>query len=80
MKRHSISEPGKVQSVGRALSILEIIASSPRPLSTAEISRILSLPKATVHRLIGTLVAYGYVRHDEHLYSRGPALATLRKA
>ena len=39
----------------RTLAILEQVASSDRPLTTAEINHNLNLPKATIHRLCSNL-------------------------
>ena len=57
-----------VQSVDRALSILETLAASPKGLGIAEISEKTELHKSTVHRLLATLVSRGYAKQDG--YSR----------
>lgn len=48
-------------SVRRALSILEVLHSSPRALSLSEISRMLALPKSTASLLLVTLENAGYI-------------------
>jgi IclR family mhp operon transcriptional activator len=53
-----------VQAVLRALSVLEAI-NSPDRRSLGEITNLTGLPKATVLRLIETLVAAGYVRKSD---------------
>lgn len=55
-----------VESVCRAIDILELLAFSDRSSSLAEISHRLGLSKSTVHRLLGTLMHRGYVRQEEH--------------
>ncbi|QGH36490.1 helix-turn-helix domain-containing protein [Gracilibacillus salitolerans] len=55
----------QVQSVERTLSILEILAAYPEGLSIAKLSKDLELAKSTVHRLLSTLSAKGYVQQDE---------------
>lgn len=54
-----------VQSVDRALSILEILSNSPEGLGIKEISEGVSLHKSTVHRLLATLTEKMYVRQNE---------------
>ncbi len=56
--------PGSVQSVERALSILNILADSPTDRALGEIVRAAGLPAATVHRLLSALVHAGYVTQD----------------
>lgn len=55
---------GGVQSVERALSILNILADSTGDCSLGEIAREAKLPAATAHRLLGALVHAGYVTQD----------------
>ncbi len=56
-----------VQSLNRALGILEILASSSGGLGISELSQIVKLPASTTHRLLSTLGRKGYVTqlHDE---------------
>ncbi len=53
-----------VQSVDRALTILELLAEHNEGLRIIEISKEVNLHKSTVHRLLGTLIHNGYVRQD----------------
>lgn len=53
-----------VQSVDRALVILEILANSRRSLSVTEIGREVGLHKSTVYRLLSTMARRGYVEQD----------------
>lgn len=57
----------EVQSLNRALSLLEALASSGQGLGISELSRRVRLPASTVHRLLSTLGRKGYVTqlHDE---------------
>lgn len=50
-----------VQSVERALMILDLIAKENREMSLTEISKALGWPKSTVHGLIATLRDYHYI-------------------
>lgn len=53
-----------VQSVDRALSILEEISTHADGLGITEISEKVNLHKSTVHRLLGTLIYKGFVEQD----------------
>ncbi len=50
-----------IQSVVRAFSVLEVLAGSPAGLRLADLSRIVGLHKATVFRLLKTMILLGYV-------------------
>lgn len=56
---------GTVQSVERALDILELLSQYEKGLSIKEISIKSELHKSTVHRLLGTLIEKGYVSQDK---------------
>lgn len=55
---------GGVQSVGRALDLLELLATAATPLGITELGERSGMPYATVHRLLATLVDRGYARQD----------------
>ncbi|KOY83839.1 IclR family transcriptional regulator [Lysinibacillus macroides] len=50
-----------VQSIERALDLLEIIAQSQQPVSLHELIEKTSLNRTTIWRIIGTLEARGYI-------------------
>ncbi len=54
-----------VQSIDRALSILELISDYNEGLGITEISEKTDLHKSTVHRLLGTLIYKGFVMQDK---------------
>ncbi|MCA9861216.1 MAG: IclR family transcriptional regulator, partial [Thermomicrobiales bacterium] len=54
-----------VRSVGRALTILELLSLEERGLGIAEISRRIELPISTCHRLLTTLTSHGFVAQDD---------------
>ena len=56
-----VSNP-KGSTVTRVLDILDVVASAERPVSPTEIADVLSIPKASVHRLCGSLEDYGYLQ------------------
>jgi DNA-binding IclR family transcriptional regulator len=55
-----------VNSVKRALVILEALAGHPQGYGCTELGQILSLHKSTVHRIVSTLQAYGFAEKDPH--------------
>ncbi|MCI8342300.1 MAG: IclR family transcriptional regulator [Firmicutes bacterium] len=57
-----------VQTLGKALDIIEFLKSNTcaEGMSISEISRGLSMAKSGVHRLLDTLMAYGYVEKVEN--------------
>ena len=72
---------GGVQSLHRALDILETVAARGGTLSIAEIAATTELPMATAHRLVRTLVERGYMRQSSNrAYALGfrlPPLASV---
>jgi DNA-binding IclR family transcriptional regulator len=50
-----------VRAVERALQLIEVFARSRGPLSITDLARTLELAPSTVHRLVQTLMALGYV-------------------
>ena len=72
---------GPVQSVDRALALLEVLASAGMPLGVGEVADLTDLPQGTVHRLLQTLHLRGYVRRDAgRKYSLGTAAIRLADA
>jgi DNA-binding IclR family transcriptional regulator len=64
------------QTVERALSILEFLADEPRNLT--QVAEHLGVHKSTASRLLQTVEAQGFVRHDaNHVYRLGPRLMDL---
>jgi len=59
MERESI-----VKSVRRALDIINIISSHKDGIGVTGISRQMDINKSSVHRILATLVQYGYVEQD----------------
>lgn len=67
MKKEKIvgGTPLTIQSVDRALHILELLAKSNRPLSVIDIGAELGIQRTTLYALINTLVENGYVLRRE---------------
>ena len=55
---------GRIQSVDRAARILKVLASGPRRLGVSEIADRLGMTRPTVHGLLQTLQAHGFVEQD----------------
>ena len=55
----------RIQSVDRALSILEAMATEGRPLGLGEVASRVGLHVSTVHRLLATMRARSFVEQDD---------------
>src|SRR3970282_2886603 len=53
-----------VHSVLRALTLLDVLAREGREMGVVDLGRRVQLHVSTVHRLLGTLIAGGYVQQD----------------
>ena len=58
----SAGSPGGVQSIYRALDVLECVAGNGGTMAIGEIASATALPLPTIHRLLKTLVERGYMR------------------
>ncbi len=56
---------GAVQSVNRALDLLEAIADASSPRGLSQLAATAALPLPTAHRLMQTLVHRGYARQEQ---------------
>lgn len=54
----------KINSVNRALDIMELICHEKRPMGVNEIAQMLGEYQSTIHRAISTLKARGYIYQD----------------
>ncbi len=68
-----------IQSLDRATAILKALASGPRRLGVSELADRLGLARPTVHGLLQTLEAHGFVEQDQYSdkYQLGPGLLQL---
>ncbi|HBY57562.1 MAG TPA: hypothetical protein DEG96_06860 [Candidatus Atribacteria bacterium] len=53
-----------INSVENAFSLLEVLAENGKELGITDLCRKTSLPKGTVHRLLGTLKNLGYIEQN----------------
>jgi DNA-binding IclR family transcriptional regulator len=56
--------PATIQSIERAAAILRLLSGRNRRLGVAQIAGELNLPKGTVHGILRTLAAVGFVEQD----------------
>ena len=56
--------PATIQSIERAAAILRLLSGRNRRLGVAQIAGELDLPKGTVHGILRTLTAVGFVEQD----------------
>lgn len=69
---------GGVQSVGRALDILEAIDGAGGEMALVEMSNVCGLPMPTIHRIVRTLADRGYLRQlPDRRYALGSRLIPL---
>jgi IclR family KDG regulon transcriptional repressor len=71
-----------VQSITRALRVLDTLADSQGEIGIVGLSRRLALHSSTVHRLLATLASHGYVRQnpDTGRYTLGSKAIRLAEA
>jgi DNA-binding IclR family transcriptional regulator len=68
------------QSVTRVIQILEALCASDKPLSLADLSRVLSTPKSSMAALLRGLVEAEFVVATEGVYRLGPGAFGLGSA
>ena len=74
----SADRAGGVQSLERAFDLLERMADAGGEVGLSELSASSGLPLPTIHRLMRTLLASGYVRQQPNRrYALGPRLIRL---
>lgn len=71
-----------VQSIDRALRILNVLAISRGALPLTDIAKQVQIPASTTHRLLATLQQHNYIRFDEiqRKYTLGLAVLSLGEA
>lgn len=70
-----------LKSVAKAIDILNTFSSSEPCLTLAELARRRGLPKSTVHSLLSTLLASGFIEKlDDDSYALGTAIIPLTQA
>lgn len=73
--------PGGVQSLDRAFELLELMAAAGGEVGLSQLAGASGLPVPTIHRIVRTLVASGYVLQlPSRRYALGPRLIELGKS
>jgi DNA-binding IclR family transcriptional regulator len=70
-----------IRVLNKALDVLELLAAAQEYMTAQRISEEIGQPKSTVHRILNTLAARGYIRKDEktHTYGLGLKLLQLKE-
>jgi DNA-binding IclR family transcriptional regulator len=81
-QRRVLTGSGSVRAVDRATDVLFCLSARKAPMGPAEIARIVGLDRATVHRLLQTLLARDLVvqARGSGRYMLGPGLLRLSEA
>lgn len=70
-----------VPAVTRALTLLDRLARQREPMSLAQLTNELALPKSSVHGLCNTLMSFGYLRRQpDGAFLIGPRVMSLAEA
>ncbi len=70
-----------VPAVTRALTLLDRLAQHREPMSLAQLTHELALPKSSVHGLCNTLMSFGYLRRQpDGAFLIGPRVMSLAEA
>jgi IclR family transcriptional regulator, acetate operon repressor len=65
-------------TLGKALSVLDVVAEASRPMRFTDILDVLDQPRGTLHRQISNLVAEGFLtQRSDNCYELGPRLLKL---
>ncbi len=76
-----VSRPGGVQSLDRAFELLELMAAAGGEVGLSQLAAMSGLPVPTIHRIVRTLVASGYVLQlPSRRYALGPRLIGLGRS
>jgi DNA-binding IclR family transcriptional regulator len=67
-----------IKVIDKALDVLELLAAAQDFMSAQQISKEIGQPKSTIHRILNTLAARGYIRKDEKAHTYGIGLKLLQ--
>jgi IclR family acetate operon transcriptional repressor len=71
------TQPTLINSVVRALTLLDIVGAEPGPVTAKRLTRLAGLPPATTYHLMRTLLHEGYVDRVEGGYVLGDRVSAL---
>lgn len=74
--------PDEVSALARGLTLLRTIAEHKEALGHSDLARLTGIPKATVSRLVATLVSHNHLRQQRHSdrYELAPGVLDLGNA
>lgn len=80
-KQPSAAKGSVIQALDRGLQLIDLISQAATPVPLARLACDLNVNRSTAHRLLGTLVAHGYIRQDPvtKYYSLGLKLLELSR-
>ena len=65
-------------TLGKAISVLDVIAAAPRPLRFTDLLELINQPRGTLHRQISNLIGEGLlITRGDNTYELGPKLLKL---
>ncbi len=73
------TQPTLINSVVRALNLLDVVAAEPGPVTAKRIARLSGLPLPTTYHLLRTLLHEGYLDRVEGGYVIGERVSTLAR-
>jgi DNA-binding IclR family transcriptional regulator len=77
----ALASTALVPAVSRALTLLDRLAQQREPMSLAQLTSELALPKSSVHGLCSTLMSFGYLRRQpDGAFLIGPGVMSLAEA
>jgi IclR family transcriptional regulator, pca regulon regulatory protein len=72
--------PDFLEALARGLRVIEAFSRERRPLTLADVAKLVELPRASVRRTLATLVHLGYADTDERLFRLTPRILDLASA
>jgi IclR family pca regulon transcriptional regulator len=69
-----------IETLDRGLRVIQSFGIDRRPMTLSDLSKSANLPRATVRRILMTLVKSGFVVSDERLFSLTPRVLLLASA
>jgi IclR family transcriptional regulator, pca regulon regulatory protein len=79
-QRLSKAEPEFLEALARGLRVIEAFNRGGRQLTLSDIAKLVDLPRASVRRILHTLVKLDYAEHSERVFRLTPRVLTLARA
>src|SRR5215813_3302653 len=74
------SGPEFLEALARGLRVVEAFGRDRRWLTLSDVARLVDLPRASVRRILATLVTLGYAEVDDRLFRLTPRVLALAGA